>query len=183
MKTRLGHLAAALIGAALPALLGGCAGNALLVASPEAVLVAGEGSAAFLDRVSNSKAVTENDAMRGVLMLVDGQDRAETFKQRVDSLLERRIAAGNWDFDAGRRITKGKLAYMVYEACHVSGGLTLAVWGPSPWYCLKELQYQGFITSGAVYAGVTGMEFVAVMNRADHYMRTGQIPEVLRPSQ
>lgn len=195
MTKRHENLTATLVGVIVLAALSGCAARPMRVssavagpttkkaASPGADLPAGEGSAAFLDRVGDEKAVSENDAMRGLLMLLDGRDRAKGFSQRVKSLVERNVACSRWSFDADRPITKGKLAYMIYKACHVTGGVTLTVFGPSQWYCLKELQYQGFMQSGAVYAPVTGMQYIAALSRADHYIQTGKIPEVLRAGQ
>jgi len=161
-------------------ILGCCSCGQTDVKLGEATLPAGEGSAAFLDRTSAEPVVSENDAMRGVLMLLEGQDGEENFSDRVKSLQRRGIAPTSWDFLAARPITKGRLAYMVYNACKLSGGVTVKVFGPSQWYCLRELQNRRFMTNGAVYAPVRGMEFVAVINRADQYLQTGEIPDVLQ---
>ncbi len=142
----------------------------------------GEGSPGFLDRISSQKDVSENDAMRGLLMLIGQENKAKTFKQRVDILLEKKIINPNWNYDARRPITKGRLAYMIYQACDFPGGIILALTGPSEHYCLRELQYQGVISSGTFYMSISGMEFVAVLNRADIYMQTGEIPDVIKTS-
>ena len=145
-----------------------------------AKLVASEGSPAYLDRIASAKTVSENDAMRGILLLLDGQDKATTFQQRVNVLMSRKIIDPSWGFRAERPITRGKLAYMTYQACHMTGGVTLTLTGPSQRYCLLELQYQQMMSTGAMYSAVSGMEFVAVLTRADHYLQTGEIPEVIR---
>jgi len=181
MNQHLGKLAICIAAAAIVA--GGCAGPAGTIASPQAALPANEGAAAFLDRVSSIPQVSENDAMRGVVLLMDGQDKTETFQDKVGFLQQKAIVPSGWDFDADRPITRGKLAYMIYKACQLSGGATLTLFGPSQWYCLKELQHQGFFSPGPVLAPVTGMEYVAVISRADSYLASGQIPEVLRARQ
>lgn len=162
------------------AALSGCAPQCGQISAGEATLPKDGGSAGFLDRISSQKTVSENDAMRGLLMLLDGDDSAETFRQRVEKLRARNVVADEWSCDAGRDVTRGRLAYMIYQACDITGGLTLHLAGPSQRYCLRELQYQGFISPRATLAAaVTGMELVGVLNRADAFMETGEVPDVI----
>ena len=161
--------------------LGGCAQPNLQVSGGEQKLPAGESSAAFLDRVAAGENVTQNDAMRGVLMLLDGKDEAGGFHQRVQTLADRGVVDRGWDFDAQAHLTRGQLAYMIYRACNVPGGVILALTGPSRRYCLRELQYQGFMIEGFAYTKISGMEYVAVLARAEAYVRTGEIPRELSP--
>ncbi len=149
------------------------------IGSPEAKLPPGESSVQFLDRLSSQPIVSENDAMRGVLLLVDGKDDAATLQHRLEMLQQRKIVPTGWDFAADRAVTKGRLAYMVYQACRIPGGVVLTLSGPSQRYCLRELQYQGFVSPGATYSKVTGMEFVAIMTRADAFLETGEVPEIV----
>jgi hypothetical protein len=165
---------------AAAALLVGCA-EAGHITAGGASLPPEEGSPAFLDRISSADRVTENDAMRGMLLLLDGQDPRGGFAERVEALRRRGIVNPDWDFRADRPLTRGKLAYMLYQALDVPGGIVLMISGPSQRYCLRELQYREFLGSGAVYGPVSGMEFVAALGRADAYRRTGEIPDELKP--
>ncbi len=170
-------VAAALVGLALAA---GCSSEPGAIGLPQAALSAGEGSPGFLDRISAQTEVSENDAMRGVLLLLDGQDPAGTFGARVAALRKRGIIPAGWDVQADKPLTRGRMAYMIYQACDVPGGVILRVAGPSQWYCLKELQYQGIVAERySVFGRVTGMEFVAVLARGDAYVQTGRVPEAL----
>jgi len=158
--------------------LGGCGGQAGIVSSGPA-LSEGEDSAAYLDRLSSQQTVSEDDAMRGVLMLMDGKDAAGSFEQRVERLRQHGVVGERWDFQADRPLTRGRMAYMVHQACKLPGGVVLTLTGPSERYCLRELQYRGFVAPGAYYNPVSGMEFVAVLTRADAYLETGEVPETL----
>jgi len=171
--------AAVLAALALSAGMMGCAEQALKIEGGEEALPADDGSPGFLDRVSSQKAVTENDAFRGLLMLLDGDDPAKSFQQRAEKLAERGIVARRWTHGAGRTLTKGKLAYMVCQACEVPGGVVLTLTGPSQRYCLRELQYRRMMSVGTPLAPVTGLEFVAVLTRADTYRRTGEFPRIM----
>lgn len=161
----------------------GCSQSSQIIVSPETTLQTGESSAAYLDRISSLDTVSQNDAMRGILLLLEGKDPTETFGERVKILTDRGIVSKNWSFNSNRSVTRGKLAYMIYQACNISGGVIVRLTGPSQRYCLRELQYQGFISRGAGYCSVSGMEFVAVITRADAFIQTGKVPEVLTIAQ
>lgn len=167
------------VGLLAAAVLAGCERRAGQIDGGAAALPAGEDSAAYIDRMSSQKTATENDALRGMLMLLDGKDDAATFAKRVDLLRTKGVVSKSWSFDAQRPITRGKLAYMVYQGCKVPGGVMLTLTGPSPRYCLRELRYRGMMGEGSDFNPVTGMEFVAVLNRADIYKRTGKFPNAV----
>ncbi len=131
-------------------------------------------SAAYLDGISSLPTVSEAKALEGVLLVLP-EPRKATFAEAVIALQERKIVPANWDFQADRPITKGKVAYMTYQACRIKGGLTLQLTGPSQRYCLKELQYRGLMSQGVVYNAVTGMEYLAVLGRIDEYRQTGKV--------
>jgi len=168
----------AALAAVLTAGLAGCESPG--ITGGEAALPADERSPGFIDRISSQKNVSENDAFRGMLMLLDGEDAAATFEARVQALQERDVLPAEWAFQADRPLTRGRLAYMVHQACDVPGGVTLTLLGPTQRYCLRELQYRGFVGDGALYTPISGMEYVAVMKRADTYRRTGELPTIIK---
>lgn len=175
----MGKQAVSLAAAAILAGVAGCSPQALRIEGPEAKLPADEGSPGFLDRVSSQAMVSENDAFRGVLMLLDGQDKAETFQQRVNGLAAKDVLPGCWSYAAARPITRGKLAYMVCQACKVRGGVVMHLTGPSQRYCLRELQYLRMMSGGSAIGRISGLEYVAVLSRADIYVRTGDLPVIM----
>jgi hypothetical protein len=160
----------------LPLAAVGCQG-AGQVAGGESTLLEGESCAAFLDRMSTQETVSENDACRGLLMLLDGQDGSATFQDRVKSLRERNIVGADWDMNAPTPVTRGRLAYMIYQATEMSGGVILTMTGPSERYCLRELQYRKVMAAGTLMQPATGLECVSVLGRADTYIRTGKVPD------
>ena len=172
MISKFGLLTAMLLLAA------GCQPSKPNIAKGQATLPGGEDSAGFLDRMSSQRVVTQNDAMRGVWLLMNHEkDDHADFAGRVEALRQREVVPSDWSFEADKPLTKGQLAYMIYQACHVSGGVTLTLTGPSQRYCLRELQYQRFMSSGTVFDKVPGMEFVAVLQRALSYIQTGEVPD------
>ncbi|MBN1942419.1 MAG: hypothetical protein JW849_03905 [Phycisphaerae bacterium] len=158
--------------------LAGCEGPVGSVEGPGSPLVlpAEEDSAAYLDRLSDQNTVSENDAMRGILLLLDGKDEATSFEKRRQMLAERGVVSGKWTFQKDRPITRGKFAYMIFRAMKLPGGVILAVGGPNQRYCLRELEFHQFMAQGFILAPVTGLEYVGVLTRADAYIRTGKLP-------
>jgi len=157
----------------------GCSGPGLDLAAKESPLPADESSAEYLDRISSQTSVSENDAMRGILLLLDGKDSAGGFAERLRILRQRGIVPARWDCRPQRPLSRGRMAYMIYQACKVPGGVMLTLIGPTQRYCLRELQYREIIGPGAMYVDVGGMEFQAVLSRADHYLETGEVPDVI----
>jgi len=159
------------------AAVAGCSGKG--IQGGKATLPADDGSPGFLDRIASQKMVSENDACRGVLMLLDAEDQPAAFEKRVEKLVARGILPAGGSHDAAKPIRRGKLAYMICQACDISGGVILSLTGPSERYCHRELQYLQMMSGGGQFQRVSGMEFVAVLSRADIYMRTGQLPVIM----
>jgi hypothetical protein len=177
-ETTMSKRATAIATVLLALLAGGCGNENTVIRTGNEQLPPNEHSAAFLDRVVDKEDATENDAFRGLLLLLDGEDNLADFEQRVNTLRERGLVDNTWSFRADRPIARGKLAYMLYQALDIPGGVILTLTGPSQRYCLKELQYRGMIAQGAVYSPVSGLELVSVLNRADVYKRTGKVPDM-----
>ena len=153
-----------------------------IVAGNEVKLPAGEQSAEFLDRLSSLSNVNQNDAMRAMLLLTDGKDDSPAFTERVNKLIDRGIVDRSWTFDASRPVTKGELAYMLYQALKLQGGVMLTLLGPTQRYCLREMQDLGFVSGGLMTTEVSGGELVAVLARADQYKSTGRVPSIMKTS-
>ena len=60
--------------------------------------------------------------------------------------------------------------------CHPD---SLALTGPSQRYCLRELQYRGLMAPGIWYNDVTGMEYLAILTRADELRQTGKVSPII----
>lgn len=158
--------------------LNGCSPNGPSVPADKTLAVPADvDSAEFLDRAGQMQVMRFDHALHGLYLLLEGQDPRAGFQTRLDRLRDRGVVPRAWTVSAGQALTKGHLAYMVYQACGVKEkGASLALLGPSRRYCLRELQYHGMMAEGGQGTPVTGMEYVAVMTRADVYRRTGKFP-------
>ena len=144
-------------------------------------------SAAFLDQVSRQPAVSQAQAVQGIRLLL-GQTDETTFAKALNQLHEQNVRWDVWLISASAQATRGQLAYMAYQVWRTTGapdkplpGLTLALFGPSQRYCLRELAYYGYMADGPGCDAVTGMEFVAVLARLDELRQKGKVKAVLAP--
>ncbi len=179
VTTKIAYAAAAMI---MIAGAIGCTPPEMAIEGASATLPADDGSAAYLDRVSTMQNVSQNEAMRGILMLLEIDDAKDTFQQRVAKLRDRGLVDPSWRLQADRPITRGQAAYMIYQACDMRGGVILTLTGPSQRYCLRELQYRSLFSQGAVFTALSGGEYIATLGRADSYLQEGGLPEIRKVS-
>ncbi len=169
--------------AALICALSGCRQGPRPIAGADSPLPGGEASAEFIDRVEGQVNVNQNDAFRGVLLLLESKDESKGFGERARKLIDRGIVPDSWELDALKPLRREQLAYMICKGVKADGGVWHSLYGHTLRYCLQEMQHQGFIVQGLGNTPVSGSEFVAVLARADAYLQQGEIPEALKPKQ
>jgi len=167
-----------LAGLAITAVLSGCAPAELTVSGQDAKLSGEENSAAFLDRISSLDTITQNDALRGILML-EGAGTVDTFKQRVDLLIEKNILPPTGAYDAQAELSRGQMAKLICSACKIKGSVIMRLTGYTERYCLRELQYREMIVRGSGNTKISGMEFASVLTRAATYKQTQKYPDLV----
>lgn len=67
-------------------------------------------------------------------------------------------------------LRKGLLAYAIYKALGLKGGLTNIIFGTSRYYAIKELSYHGIMSSGNINDVVSGEELLATISQASNYI-------------
>jgi len=72
-------------------------------------------------------------------------------------------------FDPMQPLRKGLLAYILYRALHIKGGIALHLFGPTQRHALKELAFRGMMSPGRVNDLVTGEELVQAMSQMAEY--------------
>ena len=125
--------------------------------------------AEFLYELSDKKYCTTDDAYRGMLQFVDGQDTSSTFQERTARVQMHGLVKKGWKHVAEEPITKGKLAYMFARALELPGGVMYNVTDANCRYALRELIYKDVIRIGSEGEKVSGAEFVGILGRADDY--------------
>ena len=127
--------------------------------------------AGFFYELADKPWCSADDAARGLLLLLDGQDPCTNFQQRIEKLADRGLTCKLWHLKPNEPITKGQVAYMICKALDIRGGLTMLLFGPSDRYCYRELVWLGIMEPGTDYQPMTGPEFVGVISAADEYRK------------
>ena len=111
------------------------------------------------------------DGYRVALALIEQPYAKVGFEEARSKLIESGVIRERWKPDPQKKLTRGKVAYMLVKILKIKGGLTMRLFGPSERYALKELEFMELMDGGMTWRSVSGRELVAVLARADEYMQ------------
>jgi hypothetical protein len=156
--------------ALLLALLGGCAsvpaGKSVisdLSTKPNASEVA------FWHDVEARPLATNDDAFHGLLLYLNGDDHSTSYDERVSALKQRGLLAVDFHGQADEAVERGTLAVALVKALHLKGGLSMALFGASPRYALRELEYRNLFPDSSEFQLLSGAEFVGIIGRVEDF--------------
>ena len=112
--------------------------------------------------------VTSNDeAFHGLLLYLDGKDSAATYADRVLALKARHLLPDSFNSPAAEAVTRGNLAVAILQTLAIKGGWVLHVFGPTPRYALRELEFEGVYPPSSENQTFSGAEFVGVIGKLE----------------
>lgn len=116
------------------------------------------------------------DACKALVVLMGVEDEYIDLDAQVAFLREKNLLPKKFEseFDPMEPLRKGLVAYMFCKALEIKGGLTLSIFGMSQRYAIKELVFQGIMSSGNVNDIVSGEELVLIITQAADYMAKRQ---------
>ena len=167
------NLGARLFSLSLLVALAGC--QTSKVAQPLAPEIAGndpEAQLEFWHALPQRKAISNDEGFHAILLFVDGQDAATDYDGRVQLLTERKMLPSGFKESAGQTLRRGTLAVALTQALSIKGGFTMRVFGPSPRYAVRELQYRGVYPPSSPQQTFSGAEFLGIIGRAEDLQRT-----------
>ena len=116
--------------------------------------------------------VTSNDeALHGLLLFVAGEDPATDYTGRVEALHQRQMLPKGFDRPAEEAVQRGTLAVAICRILEIKGGAIMTVFGPSPRYATRELQFMNIYPPSAPHQTFSGSEYLAVIARVEDYQR------------
>jgi hypothetical protein len=169
MSFRLQHLAL-LIAAALTLPLSGCQRTHL--ASPLVVNHDPDDANAELEfwhALADRPLTTNDEAFHGLIIFSAGSDASKTYAERVTWLKEHGFLSTGFDRDADEAVSVGTVAQVLANMLHIKGGLTMHILGAHPRYATKELIYEKILPIRSEQQGLSGVEFVGALSRAEAY--------------
>lgn len=152
--------------------LWGC--QAAKVANPLTASMAGNDPETQLNfwHTLASRPVTSNDeAFHGLLLYVDGEDKAGSYDERVQSLKARKMLPRSFKAPADVAVTRGDLAVAVCRILEIKGGAMMRLTNAHPRYAVKELEFQEVYPSSSPHQTFSGNEFLGIIGRIEDYQR------------
>ncbi len=125
----------------------------------------------YLFQLAQRRIAFRYDAIKAIVILLNVDDQYLDLASQVAFLQERRILPKRYreSFDPMEPLRRGLTAYMFRQVLGIRGGIALHLLGPSERYAMKELVFQGILSSGRVNDLISGAELVQVMNQAAQY--------------
>lgn len=114
-----------------------------------------------------------DEAFHGLLLFADGRDPAENYDERVRHLKSRRMLPDSFDRPGDEAVTRGTVAVAVVRLLDIEGGWAMRVFGPTPRYSVRELNYRGVYPPSTPYQKFSGAEFVGIIGRVEDFQRAG----------
>ncbi|HEX3358881.1 MAG TPA: hypothetical protein VHS31_18025 [Tepidisphaeraceae bacterium] len=123
----------------------------------------------FWHTLSSSPVATNDDAFHALLLYLDGTDSSTTYDERVATLKQRNLLSTNFTGAADQAIERGTLAVSLVKILDLKGGLTMRLFGVSPRYALRELEYRHIYPESSEQQLFSGAEFVGVIGRVEDF--------------
>jgi hypothetical protein len=160
--------AALLVGAAA----GGCrTSTAAVPLAPEMAGSEPEAQMEFWHALPERRVASNDEAFHALLLFIDGADPAGDYDARVAAMRGRRMLPAGFDGTAAEAVKRGTLAVALARALEVRGGLSMRLFGASPRYALRELQYVGLFPQSSPRQTFSGPELLGIIARAEDYQR------------
>ena len=125
----------------------------------------------FWHTLAGRPVTSYDEAFHGLLLYLDGRDGAQDYAGRVAELRLRKMLPSGFSAPAGQAVDRGTLAYAIVRALQIKGGWVMHVFGNSPRYAIKELEYEGVYPPSSPNQTFSGSEFVGVIGKMEDYQR------------
>jgi hypothetical protein len=150
----------------------GCAANRTgQPLAPELARNDADSQVEFWHELPERKAVSNDEAFHAVLLFADGGDPTGDYSGRASVLKQRGMLPGGFAAPATEPVRRGTLAVALAKVLQIKGGVTMQVFGPSPRYAVRELQYAGLFPPSSPQQTFSGAEFLGIIGRAEDYQR------------
>jgi len=126
----------------------------------------------FWHQLSDQPLASNDDAFHALLLYFDEKDDAADYAARVERLKSRGMLPKDFAGPADGAVDRGTVAVALAQSLGIKGGLTARVFGMSPRYAVRALQYQDlYPQETSPNQTFSGAEFVGVIGRVEDYQR------------
>jgi len=125
----------------------------------------------FWHTLPQRKVTSNDEAFHAVLLLFEGEDPAPDYAGRMAALRDRGMLPAGFDAPPERAVERGTVAVALVKALDIKGGATMRLFGPSPRYATRELQYMGLYPPSSPDQTFSGTEFLGIISKAEEYQQ------------
>jgi hypothetical protein len=125
----------------------------------------------FWHALPERRVASNDEAFHALLLFIDGADPAGDYDARVRAMRDRKMLPAAFDGTSAEAVKRGTLAVALARALEVKGGLSMRLFGPSPRYAVRELQYVGLFPQSSPQQTFSGPELLGIIARAEDYQR------------
>lgn len=126
----------------------------------------------FWHQLAEQPITSNDDAFHALLIFVDGQDASADYNARVATLKEKKLLPAGFSQPGNQAVDRGTFSVALSKALKVRGGVVMSLFGPSPRYATKELEFAAIYPPSSPNQTFSGSEFLAVMSRAEEYQQS-----------
>ena len=127
----------------------------------------------YWDVLETQSITTNNDALHGLILFVDGDDGLlETYPERVTRARELGWMSSTGEVPPAQdSATVGLIAVAGCHILDIQGGLSMTLWGKTPRYCLRELVHISVLPGIGEHEALSGAEFIAYIDALEQRQR------------
>ena len=135
--------------------------------------------------LSNAQSSETTKHFHGLLLYLDGTDKCADYAARVNALKSRKMLPRDFHEGPTDAADRGTLAVALVKVLKIDGGLTMRVFGASPRYAVRALEYRDVFPTSSPNQGISGAQFVGIMQKAEEFERgsPGDAPAEKLPSE
>jgi hypothetical protein len=125
----------------------------------------------FWYRLSARPVATNDEAFHAILLYLDNTDACSDYAARVKALQARKMLPADFHQASDKAVDRGTFAVALVRALKIEGGATMQLFGISPRYAVRALEYRGIYPPSSPNQGVSGGALVGIMQKAEEFER------------
>ncbi|MDB5331205.1 MAG: hypothetical protein JWP03_2356 [Phycisphaerales bacterium] len=123
----------------------------------------------FWYRLAARPVATNDEAFHAVLLYLDNTDACVDYAARVKTLQGRKMLPTDFHQASDEAVGRGTLAVALVRALKIEGGATMQLFGATPRYAVRALEYRGIYPPSSPNQGVSGGALVGIMQKAEEF--------------
>jgi hypothetical protein len=139
----------------------------------DALPMGGDSEMAYWHGLPDRPVVSNDEALHGLILLVNGEDPSESYEQRVEWLKERKLLSSGFKKPAPEAVECGTVAQVVARHLDIKGGLSMRLLGAHPRYAVRELVYLQIMRPATPQQALRGIDFMGIISKAEAYKEEG----------